>query len=158
MAYRCAIILSHARVQFLAQLQNGLKWRLEAVPKRSRNPLCILEKFSSSLIAHRYRSDSPSRQERNMILNSYERLEANNLCREPVGSLFYLSKNVRPDISCVAGYFSRYMNSSRRPFWEAGKQSPQNLKETKSLGTVYKLGNAKLIKGYFDSDWGHEEP
>ncbi|XP_064479078.1 uncharacterized protein LOC135392291 [Ornithodoros turicata] len=80
-------------------------------------------------------------------------LQSNEIYRQAVGELLYLSTTTRPDIACAMGYLCRHVSKPRQRDWTAVKKVFRYLKYT--LNCKLQLsgeGGARLVC-YADADW-----
>lgn len=73
--------------------------------------------------------------------------------REAVGSLLYLSKGTRPDISFSVSMVSRYMEKPTKLHWNAVKRIMKYLKGTVDYGLHFKKQKTLSLCGYSDADF-----
>ena len=73
--------------------------------------------------------------------------------RSLVGSLLYVSKQTKPDVTWITNQLSRHMQSPTQQHWIAAKRVLRYLQFTKTMKIVYD-GNCDLIlQGASDADW-----
>ena len=76
-----------------------------------------------------------------------------NLYRQAVGSLLYLSNCTRPDLSFSVGVLSRYLCSPREVHWKAVQRTFQYLNQSSNCGIVFKDTGVIELVSYSDSDY-----
>ena len=73
--------------------------------------------------------------------------------RSLVGSLLYVSKQTRPDITWITNQLLRHMQNPTQLHWIAAKKVFRYLQFTKTMKIVYE-GNCELkLQGASDADW-----
>ncbi|CAG7821978.1 unnamed protein product, partial [Allacma fusca] len=77
--------------------------------------------------------------------------------RQLVGSLIFLAKCTRPDISFAVSKLSQFLNSYDKDHWKAAKQVLRYLKGTSNLGIRYNPGRTLKLTGYSDSDYAGDK-
>lgn len=94
-------------------------------------------------------------QQLNVNLNDNEKTELTTApYREAVGSLLYLSKGTRPDISFSVSMVSRYMEKPTKLHWNAVKRIMKYLKGTIDYGLHFNKKQKTLsLCGYSDADF-----
>lgn len=83
-----------------------------------------------------------------------EPFESHEVYRSAIGSLLYLSTNMRPDIAIATSILARRVSDPKRCDWNEVKRVFRYLKATKSL--KLKMGNEEddiSFKCYVDADW-----
>ena len=74
--------------------------------------------------------------------------------RGRVGSLNWLSRGCRLDISWVTGMLSRHLANPSRKHWDLSTHVLRWLSTTKDRGIVYRRSSSGLmLKGFVDGDW-----
>lgn len=79
--------------------------------------------------------------------------------QEIIGSLLFLARCTRPDITYAVHYLSRFFASYDTVHWQAAKKILQYLQGTKELGILYpsaEKGDLGLI-GFVDADYGSDK-
>ena len=76
-----------------------------------------------------------------------------SLYRSLIGSLMYLTAT-RPDLTFSVSMLSRFMESSKKSHWEAGKRVLRYLCGTVDEGIFYRKVKDSSLVGYCDNDWG----
>jgi hypothetical protein len=77
----------------------------------------------------------------------------NNVYRELVGSLQYLSLATRPDITYAVNKLSQFLANPGRAHLDAAMRVLRYLKGTKHW-SLHLGGHVADVAGYSDSDWG----
>ncbi|OXA48994.1 Copia protein [Folsomia candida] len=77
--------------------------------------------------------------------------------RQRVGSLIYLAKCTRPDISYAVSRLSQFMHAYDETHWKAAKQVLRYLKGTEELGIKYKPCEDMILRGYTDADYASDK-
>ena len=73
--------------------------------------------------------------------------------RSLVGSLLYLSKQIRPDIMWITNVLSRFMNDPTVEHFNAGKRVLRYLQYTESLRLFFPSTSDSTLVGETDADW-----
>ncbi|CAL8134718.1 unnamed protein product [Orchesella dallaii] len=76
-----------------------------------------------------------------------------------IGSLLFISRVTRPDISYAVSYLSRFLTSYDEQHWNAAKNILRYLKNTKHMGILYKASNSdgNALVGYSDADYASDK-
>ncbi|KAJ8886412.1 hypothetical protein PR048_012623 [Dryococelus australis] len=76
--------------------------------------------------------------------------------RELAGSLIYIFKISRPDITFTTSYLSRFLDHPTCPVWNAEKNVLRYLNGTMNSKLIYKTRPEEYDKviGYAEADWG----
>ena len=73
---------------------------------------------------------------------------------ELVGSLLYLMKGTRPDLSYSVGVLTRFMSKPTVEHWQAAKGVLRYIAGTKGVGIVFSAQSSEgALHGYCDSDY-----
>jgi hypothetical protein len=76
--------------------------------------------------------------------------------KQLVGSLLYIARMMRPDISFAVSLLSRFMANPGRVHWEAAKRVLKYLKGTKDMQLTYGNRTDGLV-GYTDANWASQD-
>jgi hypothetical protein len=76
--------------------------------------------------------------------------------QELIGSLLFLARCTRPDITYAVHYLSRFFSAYSKQHWDEAKKILQYLQGTKDLGILYKKQNCNDLCGYVDADYGSD--
>lgn len=71
-----------------------------------------------------------------------------------VGSLLYISRYSRPDISAAVGVISKFAQNPGPEHFDSATKILRYLKGTKSLNLSVKGGEENILTLYCDADWG----
>jgi hypothetical protein len=78
--------------------------------------------------------------------------------QELIGSLLFLARCTRPDITYAVHYLSRFFGNYGKAQWDAAKKILQYLKGTASLGILYVHAETdESLCGYVDADYGSDK-
>lgn len=77
--------------------------------------------------------------------------------RQLVGSLIFLAKCTRLDISYSVSRLSQFMHAYDESYWKAAKQVLRYLKGTEVLGIKYKPCEEMILWGYTDADYASDK-
>ena len=72
--------------------------------------------------------------------------------QELIGSLMYVSQNIRPDIAYAVGVLSRFNNNYTKTHWMAAKRVLRYLKQTMDWRLLFRKTDDELI-AFCDSNW-----
>jgi hypothetical protein len=73
--------------------------------------------------------------------------------RELIGSLLFLARTTRPDISYAISKLSQFLSCYDETHWQAAKTVLRYLKGTPTLGLEYMAHSDCIIEGFTDSDY-----
>jgi hypothetical protein len=76
--------------------------------------------------------------------------------KQLIGSLLYIARMMRPDITFTVSLLSRFMANPGHIHWEAAKRVLRYLKGTKDLRLTYGT-RADGLTGYTDADWASQD-
>ena len=82
--------------------------------------------------------------------------DTNFMYQELVGSLLFLARCTRPDITYAVHYLSRFFSNYGKSQWESAKKILQYLKGTKELGILYSREEDQFVCGFVDADYGSD--
>ena len=77
--------------------------------------------------------------------------------RELIGSLIFLARTTRLDISYAASKLSQFTSCHDDSHWRAAKEVLRYLKRTAALGLEYKRNSSAVLSGYTDSDYAGDK-
>ena len=101
-------------------------------------------------------ADVPMSVGQNLYDDTIGNLDSNFPYREAIGSLLYLSRATRPDISTAVSICSRFVENPRQQHVQAVKRIFRYLKETREFALKIKT-TKEGVKAYVDSDWGGDQ-
>jgi hypothetical protein len=91
--------------------------------------------------------------EQNVKLNANERdVEDTTMYRRIVGSLIYMTIT-RPDLSYAVGVVSQFMQTPRKPHFDAMRRILRYIKHTLHCEIFYEAKSQLKVHGYTDADW-----